>query len=73
MLTVAEADPEIEILDGTSGVERATEGLTMATEYLTGLSDIYYLLDNDNTLFVGGSERIAAYRDTDPSTEGANR
>ncbi|MEL7208510.1 MAG: hypothetical protein AAGK32_09825, partial [Actinomycetota bacterium] len=65
--TEEQATADIEVLDGSSGVDRADEGLVMATQYLTGLSDIYYLLDSENTLFVGGSERIAAYQDTDPS------
>ncbi len=67
LLSTETADAEIEALDETQGAEMATIGLAMATEYLVGLSDIYYILDSDNTLFVGGSERIAAYRDTDPS------
>jgi hypothetical protein len=65
--TEEQADEEIASLDDTEGLERAEAGLTLATQYLVGLSDIYYLLDADNTLFVGGSERIAAYQDTDPS------
>ena len=66
-LTAAEADAEIEILDTLEGRALADAGVGMATKYLFGITGVYYLLDVDNTLFVGGADSIIAYRDTDPA------
>ncbi|MFA9564184.1 MAG: hypothetical protein ACERLM_05715 [Acidimicrobiales bacterium] len=66
-LTAAEADAEIELLDSLEGRELADAGIGMATKYLFGITGVYYLLDVDNTLFVGGSDSIIAYEDTDPT------
>lgn len=65
--TEAQADADIAELDGLEGRALADAGVAKATQYLTGLSGVYYLLDADNTLFVGGSESILAYNDSDPS------
>ncbi|MCD9624677.1 hypothetical protein [Rhabdothermincola salaria] len=60
------ADAHIAELDGLEGRALADAGIGLAAQYLTGLSGVYYLLDRDNTLFVGGAESILAYRDVDP-------
>jgi len=51
---------------GIGPVDLANTAIAMATQYLLGLSGVYYLLDVDNTLFVAGSESIVAYHDVDP-------
>lgn len=60
-----QADADLARLDSLSGVELAAEAVTLATQYLVGLAGVYYLLDADNTLFVGGAESIIAYRDVE--------
>ncbi len=55
------AEAEIAILDGLAGVERANAGIVMATRYLLDLTGIYYVLDADNTLFVGGPNSIEGW------------
>ena len=69
LLDAATADAEIAQLDGLQGeaLALALQGVMLAAKYLTGLAGVYYLLDVDNTLFVGGPKSILAYRDTDPS------
>jgi len=64
--TAAEADGEIETLDTLEGRPLADAAIAMAARYQAGLAGAYYLLDVDNTLFVGGAESIIAYRDVDP-------
>lgn len=71
LMEAATADTEIATLDsltntGQSGT-LANTGLTMAVKYLLGLAGVYYLLDTNNVLFVGGSESIIAYGDIDPA------
>jgi hypothetical protein len=65
--TEAEADADIEELDTLSGDELATKAINLATQYLFGLTGVYYALDVDNVLFVGGAESVIAYQDTDPA------
>ena len=65
-MAAAEADQSIATLDGLSGVALATQGVGYAAKYLAGVAGVYYLLDKDNTLFVGGSDSIIAYHDVDP-------
>ena len=66
LLSEADADAHIADLDAAEGRDMADLGVQLAAEFLTGLSGVYYLLDADNTLFVGGSDAIFAYRDVDP-------
>lgn len=66
LLSAKDADADIAKLDGQEGIELADTAIAMATQYLLGLSGVYYLLDIDNTLFVGGSESVIAYQDVDP-------
>jgi hypothetical protein len=40
--------------------------LGLAATYLTGLSGVYGMLDSDNTLYVGGSDRVTAYGEAEP-------
>ncbi|MDX1734579.1 MAG: hypothetical protein R3228_09430 [Halioglobus sp.] len=72
LMTPAEADAEIALLDSLSGADLANAGFALAIEYLLGLAGVYYLLDSDNTLFVGGSDSIIAYRDVDPNPADQN-
>lgn len=67
LMTPAEAEAEIAVLDGLTGTDLADAGLGMAVRYLVGLAGIYYVLDADNTLFVGGADSIIAYADADRS------
>ena len=67
LLDAATADAEIAQLDGLQGDALAQQGLVLSAKYLAGLAGVYYLLDADNTLFVGGLKSILAYRDADPS------
>ncbi|MGI9577732.1 MAG: hypothetical protein ACR2OH_06015 [Microthrixaceae bacterium] len=66
-VTESEADELLERLDSLEGQELADEGFTLSARLLAGVAGVYYLLDEDNTLFVGGPDSIVAYRDTDPS------
>ena len=66
LLSAEQADAELAELDSLAGLDKANRGLEMAVRYLTGLDGIYYLLDVDNTLFVGGAESILAYGDVEP-------
>ena len=61
--TSAEADADIALLDSLSGADLALASVPLAVEYLTGLAGVYYLLDSDNNLFVGGTDSIIAYGD----------
>lgn len=65
-LSAEEADTLLAELDSLEGRALADQAVVLATEYLFGLSGVYYLLDEDNTLFVGGSDSIIAYQDIDP-------
>jgi len=56
-------DADIAKLDAVEGLDRANTGIELAVQYMAGLSGVYYLLDVDNVLFVGGSESIIAYCD----------
>jgi hypothetical protein len=62
----AAADQAVATLDGLHGRALADAGVQLAAQYLRGLAGVYYLLDADNTLFVGGSDAIVAYHDVDP-------
>ena len=66
-LTSGEADAEIELLDSLAGEALAVQGLDLAIKYLSGgISGVYYLLSQDNVLYVGGSDSFLAYADVDP-------
>lgn len=65
LMTAAEAEAEIAVLDELTGADLVDAGLGMAVRYLIGLAGIYYVLDADNTLFVGGADSIVAYADAD--------
>ncbi len=62
----ATADGHISDLDAASGEELADISIELAANYLRGLAGVYYLLDDTNTLFVGGPESVIAYGDVDP-------
>ncbi len=68
--TASEADAALATLDAQHGAELATTSVSMAAKYLQGLAGVYYVLDSDNTLFVGGATSIIAYGDDghDPSS-----
>ena len=61
--TSSEADAALATLDAEHGAELATTSVAMAAKYLQGLAGVYYVLDSDNTLFVGGATSIIAYGD----------
>jgi hypothetical protein len=70
--TAAQADADIALLDGLSGDDLAFASIPLAAQYLTGLAGVYYLLDEDNTLFVGGTDSIIAYGDVDAAPTDQN-
>ena len=72
LMTSEEADAVILDLDSKSGADLARAGLDYAIEYLLGLAGVYYLLDKDNTLYVGGSESILSYGDVEADPENQN-
>ncbi len=57
------ADAAIAQLDSQTGGELANTAITFAAKYLKGLAGVYYALDRDNTLFVGGADSVIAYQD----------
>ncbi|MEW6268378.1 MAG: hypothetical protein AB1689_03670 [Thermodesulfobacteriota bacterium] len=59
-------DEALAELDTLTGVERQALALQLAARYLTGLGGVYYVLDVDNSFFVGGTEEIVKYSDADP-------
>jgi hypothetical protein len=61
--TAAQADADIATLDAQHGAELATTALSMSAKYLQGLAGVYYALDSDNTLYVGGADSVIAYGD----------
>jgi hypothetical protein len=66
--TAAQADAELEVLDREQGEALGNAAVTLAGTYLQGLAGVYYALDADNTLYVGGATSIIAYGD-----DGADR
>ncbi len=62
----AEADEVYQTIDSLDGQELIDYTLGVAANHLAGLAGVYYLLDADNTLFVGDSESVIAYTETDP-------
>jgi len=63
LLSSDEADANINLMDQQSGSELALTGLGFGAKYLLGLTGIYYALDVDNTLFIGGEDSVLAYQD----------
>ena len=63
LLSSDEADANIALMDQQSGSELALTGLGFGAKYLLGLTGIYYALDVDNTLFIGGEDSVLAYQD----------
>jgi hypothetical protein len=61
--TAGEADADLATLDHQSGAQLAQTGLQLAAKYLQGITGVYYVLDRDNTLFVGGPDSVIAYHD----------
>ena len=61
--TPAQADAELEVLDREQGEALGNAAVTLASTYLQGLAGVYYALDADNTLYVGGATSIIAYGD----------
>ncbi len=66
LLTAEQADGDIAELDRLEGSELADAGIALAARDLAGFAGVYYLLDADNTLFVGGADSVIAYRDVEP-------
>jgi hypothetical protein len=62
---VSEMDQAIAGLDALSGQARQTLAIQLAARYLTGLAGVYYVLDSDNHLFVGGADAVVKYGETD--------
>ncbi len=59
----AQADAAIAKLDHEHGMQLASTAVAYAAQYLRGLAGVYYVLDKDNTLFVGGADSVVAYGD----------
>lgn len=53
-------------VDSQSCMSLISHATTLAARYLTGLSGVYAQLDRDNTLYVGGSDRVTAYGEVEP-------
>lgn len=73
--TDEEIDESIEELDSNNcneGIDSQScqdligDSKALAARYLRGLSGVYAQLDKDNTLYVGGSDRVTAYGEVDP-------
>ncbi len=73
--TDEQIDVAIEALDSNDcneGIESEscqaliTQATVLAAQYLQGLSGVYAMLDLDNTLYVGGSDRVTAYGEVEP-------
>ena len=62
----SEADEVYDSIDSLEGEELNAYALGVGTKYLAGLAGVYYLLDVDNTLFVGDADSVIAYAETDP-------
>lgn len=75
--SVETMDEALHGLDTRTGAARIALGFELAARYLTGLGGIYYLLDVDNAFYVGGTEEVVKYVETDradpasPIVEGA--
>ncbi len=55
-----------------SGLATVAASIPLAKKYYGGgLAGVYYLLDSDNTLFVGGEKSILAYGDVSPGEHGS--
>lgn len=61
--TPEQADAELEVLDREHGELLADAAVTLASTYLQGLAGVYYALDADNILYVGGATSVIAYGD----------
>jgi len=73
--TDEEIDAAIEALDSNDcdegiGSESCqtliNQSTVLAAQYLQGISGVYAMLDLDNTLYVGGSDRVTAYGEVEP-------
>jgi hypothetical protein len=64
---VAEMDEALAGLDSLDGAAREALAIQLAARFLTGLGGVYYVLDSDNALFVGGTEEIIKYGEADRS------
>ena len=73
--TDEEIDAAIATLDANNcddGVDSAScttlinTSLALSAQYLQGLSGVYAQLDSENTLYVGGSDRVTAYGEVEP-------
>jgi len=64
---VADMDAAIAELDTLEGQARQQLAIQLAARYLAGLAGVYYVLDADNHLYVGGAEEIVEYGDADPA------
>ncbi len=55
-----------------TGLATVAATISLAKKYYGGgLAGVYYLLSNDNTLYVGGKESILAYGDVTPGEQGS--
>jgi hypothetical protein len=59
-------EADLASLDALEGQARLTLALQLAARDLMGLAGVYYVLDVDNSLFVGGAEEVVKYGETDP-------
>jgi hypothetical protein len=53
-------------IDSQSCQDLIADSKALAARYLRGLSGVYAQLDKDNTLYVGGNDRVTAYGEVEP-------
>ncbi len=58
-----ELEEHLQKLDGLRGKEATDHALVLALTFMVGLDGVYSLVDCDNTLFIGRTDRVVAYAD----------
>jgi hypothetical protein len=64
--TRSQAEAAWEALDNTTGDDSIAAAMDLALKHLVGLQGIYFVLDRDNTLFLGMDDGIVAFAEADP-------
>ncbi|NNE73425.1 MAG: hypothetical protein HKN26_07165 [Acidimicrobiales bacterium] len=59
----ADFEAAIDTLDASEGDDAINHALGLALTYLQGIDGVYFVLDADNTLFLGGREAVSAFAD----------
>ena len=63
----AEIETALGRLDTETGPDAIAQAMDLAVRFLMGLSGVYFVLDRDNTLFLGHPDHLVAYGDADPN------